>query len=78
MHTLTHIQRFFRDQEGRSNVVVPAIFTFLLILAGGSATFALTEGDPMGAYEQMSTRMYWSARCKENIPGACQMAKIQW
>ena len=72
------LTRFFHDQEGRGNVVFPVIFTLLVILAGGSVTFALTDGDPMGAYQRMNTKMYWSARCKENIPGACQMAKIQW
>ena len=72
------LQRFIYDQEGRGNIVLPVVFTFLIILAGGSVTYALTDGDPMGAYTQMSTKMYWSAKCKENIPGACQMAKIQW
>ena len=77
--TLLSLTRlFYRDQSGRS----PVVFTLFIGLMGfvflGSLTFAMTDGDPMATYQRISVRMYWTAKCKENIPGACQMAKIQW
>jgi len=75
----THaLQRFYRDQEGRSAIGFTFVVAILSLVAVGSVTFAMTDGDPVGAYERMTMRMYWTARCKENIPGACQVAKIQW
>ena len=70
--------QFIEDDEGRSAIAFTAFVAFLALIAAGSVTLAMTEGDPVGAYESMSARMYWTAKCKEEIPGACQMAKIQW
>ena len=73
-----HFQGFIDDDEGRSAVGF-TIFVFILLLSAGVlATFIMTNGDPMGAYESMTTQMYWSSQCEQNVPGACQMAKIQW
>ena len=50
----------------------------LMLVAIGSVVFAVTDGDPMGVYNEVSHQMYWNGQCEEQVPGACQMAKIQW
>ena len=74
---IRRLREFYRDQAGRSAIGFTVFIGFLCLIAGGSVVFAMTNGDPVGAYERMSARMYWQNRCKENVPGACQMAKIQ-
>lgn len=69
---------FYQDQAGRSALAFTAFIAFLSLIAVGAVGVVMTNGDPMGAYERMSAQMYWQNRCQENVPGACQMAKIQW
>ena len=71
-------RRFLQDQEGRSAVGSTVSIGLLMLVAIGSVVFATTDGDPLGVYEQAMTQVYWSARCEEQVVGACQMAKIQW
>jgi hypothetical protein len=66
------------DQEGRSAIAFTVFIALLLLAAMSSVVFAMTDGDPVAAYERMSAQMYWTARCKDEVPGACQMANIQW
>ena len=70
--------RFLHDQEGRSALGSTIFIGILMLVAIGSVVFAMTDGDPMGAYDRVATQMYWSARCEEQVVGACQMAKIKW
>ena len=77
-HLPKPILAFFSDQAGRSALAFTAFIGLLSLIAVGAVGFAMTNGDPMGAYERMSASVYWQNRCKENVPGACQMAKIQW
>ena len=76
--TRNRLTAFYLDQAGRSALAFTAFIGLLSLIAVGAIVFAMTNGDPMGAYERMSAQMYWQNRCKENIPGACQLAKIQW
>ena len=74
----SRLTAFYADQAGRSALAFTAFIACLCLVAVGAVGVIMTNGDPMGAYERMAARMYWQNRCKENVPGACQMAKIQW